>query len=147
MRSVQLVFFVSKFTRDLSRLCQKELFCLVENHVLYIMITMLRAVASLDFEIIEFKHRFCGSTHTQTHKQTTIPSAHAGKGNNRLVSICYLTMPPHPFGPLYEPNTTAANNQLMLQYYFCDITAQYCQCISRLLNPCLHCPCAAIHTL
>ena len=51
----------------------------------------LRTVASLDFEIIEFKHQFCGNihthTHTHTHGQTTIPSAHAGEGNNMSILI------------------------------------------------------------
>ena len=50
---------------------------------------IIGCVASLDFEIIEFKHQFCGNTHThtQTHKQTTIPSAYAGEGNN-----CSMTL-------------------------------------------------------
>ena len=47
----------------------------------------MRAATCLDFVIIEFKQQFCGNTHTHTrkhtHTQSTVPSTHVGKGNEK----------------------------------------------------------------
>ena len=53
-------FFVTNLTRHLSHVCLQELACLVENHCL---------------------------SKIQTNKQSTIPSACTGEGNNSSLSI------------------------------------------------------------
>ena len=47
----------------------------------------LRAVAGLDFEIIELKQQFCG-------KQTdsTVPSAHTGEGNKYTIEYVAMSL-------------------------------------------------------
>ena len=73
----------------------------------------LGAVAGLDFEIIELKQQFCDNTQTdrqtdrqtdgQTDKLSTVPSAHAGEGNE-LVACHSL-----PRNAKNEPNDSIYN--------------------------------------
>ena len=90
MRSVQLVFLVSKFKHYSSHACLQEpaAACLVENHfVSDCHVCDLYYVACLDFEIIKVYSNFM-VTHRQ--KLSPVPSAHVGEGKNNKEPFCLI---------------------------------------------------------
>ena len=72
-----------------------------------------RAVACLDFEIIELKHQFCGNTHTHTHTQTdrqiTVTLRPRGRGLMIwLPGMPYTLYCNYGFTPLLYSHSTVA---------------------------------------
>ena len=65
-----------------SHACLQELACLVENHLLS-QITKFVTCSLFRFQDNRSLQQFCGNKQTDRHKLSTVPSAHAGEGNNR----------------------------------------------------------------